>query len=167
MLHNTYFPGMHHQSNNELSNLMKNQLWAWSCTDLGSLIGNTQCGNFGIFMPLRFFKWNQFWSKTAILIIWAALDFKIFWKFWQLQVWNFSKSQNSKPPKLLEWQFLTFWNQPKLISHKIRVAGRLLNFHSSQKSQLGCPGLYCYYYLDFIWASMMTIRQDLGSWYFL
>ena len=24
-------------------------------TDLGSLIGNTQCGNFRIFMPLRFY----------------------------------------------------------------------------------------------------------------
>ena len=42
-------------------------------------------------------------------------------------MWQFSKNHNSKPAKLLQWQLLTFWNQPKLISRKIRVAGELLN----------------------------------------
>ena len=80
--------------------------------------------------------------KTAILTNWAALNFDSFWHF---QVWNFSKNQYAKPPKWLKWQFLTLWNQLKLIWRKIRVAGKLLNFITvyihSQKSQLGCLGL--------------------------
>ena len=42
-------------------------------TDLGSLIGNTQCGNVGILLQLRFFPENSFSHfeapKTAILTI--------------------------------------------------------------------------------------------------
>ena len=115
-------------------------------TDLGSLIGNTQFGKFMIFLPTRFYVKSIMVilnpPKTAILTNWAALNFDSFWHF---QVWNFSKNQYAKPPKWLKWQFLTLWNQLKLIWRKIRVAGKLLNFITvyihSQKSQLGCLGL--------------------------
>ena len=49
------------------------------------------------------------------------------------------KNQNSKPSKLLKRQFLTFWNQSKLISHKIRVAGKLLNFQTVEYPQSKFP----------------------------
>ena len=41
-------------------------------TDLGNLIGNTQCVNFRIFLPF----WTHKKLKTAILNIWAALIFE-------------------------------------------------------------------------------------------
>jgi len=53
---------------------------------------------------LPFWQFEQLWTLN-------------FWNFWHFQVWNFSKNKNSKPSKWLKWQFLTFWNQPKLISH--------------------------------------------------
>ena len=60
------------------------------CIDLGSLIGNAQCGNFSIFLPtqiLREINFGHFEApKTAILIIWAALNFG------SLGTFDFSKS---------------------------------------------------------------------------
>ena len=79
------------------------------------------------------FTWNHVWSflspKNSLLIIWAALNFDC----WHFQVWFFppQKNQNSKPAKLLkQQQFLTFKNQPELISRKIRVAEKWLNFNT-------------------------------------
>ena len=68
----------------------------------------------------------------------SSSEFWIFEDFWHFQVWNFSKDQNTTPLKLLKRQFLTSWNQLKLISRKIRVARNVF----SEKSQFGCPGLY-------------------------
>ena len=43
---------------------------------------------------------------------------------------KFPINLTTKPQKLFKWQFLTFWNQQKLISHKIRVvAWKIANFH--------------------------------------
>ena len=51
-------------------------------SDLGSLIGNTQCGNFRIFQPLRFYAKSILvilnLPKAAILTILAALGFEFF-----------------------------------------------------------------------------------------
>ena len=79
-------------------------------TDLGSLIGNTQCGNFRIFLPLKSYVKSilvilkleklTFWPYDRIWI----LDFWIFLKFSSMK---FRNNQNSKLPKLLKWQFLT------------------------------------------------------------
>ena len=81
----------------------------------------------GLFLPL-WFTWNQFWT------IWRHINCQFdhfirsqFWSFWNFLTFSslkYPKNQNSKPPKLLYQQFLTFWNQPKspkLNSHKIRV----------------------------------------------
>ena len=96
------------------------------------------------------FMWNQFlsfWSlKNCHFDHMSSSEFWIFGYFWYSKVWNSQKSQNSYPPKLLKLQLLTLWNRPKLISHKITVAKKWLNFHTvdypihSQNSQLGCPG---------------------------
>ena len=59
------------------------------------------------------FNLNYLFEQLWILIFWVVLL--------MFQIWIFSKSQNSKPPELLKCQFLTLWNQPKLISCKIWV----------------------------------------------
>jgi len=49
-------------------------------TDLGILIGNTQCESFGIFLPLRFYMKSILVimnpQKIAIFTIWPALNFE-------------------------------------------------------------------------------------------
>ena len=69
--------------------------------------------------------WNQFWSfwcpKHCHFFYFSSFRM-IFGNYWHIHMWNFSKNQNSKPPKLLKQQFLTFWSQPKLISLKFIVA---------------------------------------------
>ena len=54
-------------------------------TDLGSLIGKAQCGKFRIFLPLRIYVKSNLVIlkplKTAILTIWAALNFEILGTF--------------------------------------------------------------------------------------
>ena len=74
--------------------------------------------------------------------------------FWQFQrLWNlilvkflnfpelkFANNQNTTPLKRSKWQFLTFWNQQKLISRKIRVTGKLLNFHIVQSIEFYSKG---------------------------
>ena len=104
-------------------------------TDLYSLIGNSQYGNFRIYLPLEFYVKSVLVilkpQKVPFLANWAGLKFGFLETVCRhFQVWNFSKHQNSNPPKLLKRQFLTFRNQLKLISRKIRLAGKLLNFHT-------------------------------------
>ena len=75
--------------------------------------------------------WNQIWSFWSHKYCnFDHFEFWIFENFWHCQVWNFSKNQNSKPPKLLKRLLLTFWNQPKLFLREIRVPGKLPNFHT-------------------------------------
>ena len=100
-------------------------------TDLGSLIGNTQCGKFTFFCHSDF-TWNQllsFWSLKNCYFekLWTL----ILWDFWHFQEWNFFKNLNLKLPKWLKWQSFTLRNKPKLISCKIRVTGKLLYFHTT------------------------------------
>ena len=93
-------------------------------TDLGSLIGNTQCENFWAFLPFRFYVKSILVvlkpPKTAILTIWVAMNFE----FRAAQTVKMAVFGASK--------------RPKLISRKIWVSW---NFHSAY-SQFGCPGLY-------------------------
>ena len=51
-----------------------------------------------------------------------------FWKFCDISKCEIPKNQNSKPRKLSKWQFLNLLKLAKLISGKIRVVGKLLNF---------------------------------------
>ena len=78
--------------------------------------------NFGYLKPQR----------TAILTIPAAVNFE-FLGILAFSTVKFPKSQNSKLPKLVKWQLLTYWNQPRLISRKIRGAGKLLNLSTVPK----------------------------------
>ena len=96
----------------------------------------TQCGNLAIFLSLWFYvksilaEFRR--SKNAILTILEALDFD-FWKNLIIAICEchrFPKIQHSELLKQPKWQSLTLWNQSKLISRKIRVAGEILNLHS-------------------------------------
>ena len=92
------------------------------------------------FQILREINFGHFEApKSTILTIWAAINFE-FWDISHFQVWIFVKNQNSKPPKLLKLQFLTFWNLPKLISRKVIVAGKLLHFHTMPLKWQGVGG---------------------------
>ena len=68
-------------------------------TDLGSLIGNTQCGNFRIFLPLKSYVnsildfWSHWSSKNWRFDQMTESEFKIFGYFWNFQVWNSQKIQ--------------------------------------------------------------------------
>ena len=64
-------------------------------------------------------------SKTAIFTILATMNLS-FKKLLQSKMWYFQKSQLSKPPNMLKWQFLSLWNQSKLIAHKI-LSGRKIS----------------------------------------
>ena len=97
--------------------------------------------------------WNQCWSfwshKNCHFDHLSSSEVYIFGNFWLFQVWN-SKNQSSKPSKLLKWQILTFWNQPEFISLLLKnpCGWKIANFPHcvwySQKSHLGCPGLYMF-----------------------
>ena len=82
------------------------------------------------------FTWNQFLvilnTQSCILNHFSSSTFWNFGTFWHFQVWNFSKNQHSKPLRLLKWQFLTIWNQSKLISRKIRWSRNLISLHLFQ-----------------------------------
>ena len=72
-------------------------------TDLGSLIGNTQCGNFRIFLLLRNYvhriNFGHFEApKTAVLTILAALNFE-FLDIFDIFNCEIPKNLNSKLPK--------------------------------------------------------------------
>ena len=76
--------------------------------------------------------WSQFWSywspKNYHFDNLSRSDFLFFGKFWHFQAWIFSKSQISYSSQLSKRQVFTFWNQPKLISRKIRVVGKIAKF---------------------------------------
>ena len=76
------------------------------CTDLGSLIGNTQCGNYRIFVAtqsLREINFGHFEApKTAILTIWADLNFKFLdiFDIFKCEIHKIWKSKASKIVKI-------------------------------------------------------------------
>ena len=99
-----------------------------------------------------------------VWVFWYYPWISNFWNIWNFQLSNFSTNQSSKPLKLLKRQFLTFWNQPKLISRKIRVAGKLLNFHNVEYPQpkvpIRLPGHVC------IWSFILSfISSTLWKYY--
>ena len=74
-----------------------------------------QCGNFRIFLHLRFFVkaiWILWSFKNCHFDHFSSTEFWIFGIFLHFQVWNFQipKNRNSKLPKLLKRQVLNFWN---------------------------------------------------------
>ena len=97
-----------------------NQIHCSWTTEVGGLIGNTQCENFRIFLPFRLYVKSilvilkpqklPFW----VLTIWIWIQ--IFGELLTFSIQIFPKNKNSKHSKLSKRQFLTFWNQPNLIS---------------------------------------------------
>ena len=92
-----------------------------------------QCGIFQ-FSHHSDFSWNQFWlifeGQNSPFYHFRRLWILIFWEFHTSKCEKFPKIQNSELLKWSKWQVLTPWNWSKLISRKIRVAGKLLNFHT-------------------------------------
>ena len=86
---------------------------------------------FRIFLPLRFYV-----KSILVILKPQKLPFWLFEQLWVLNLWifltfssvKFPKVPHSLPRKWLIWQF---WpsDQPKLISRKIRVTRKLVNFH--------------------------------------
>ena len=78
------------------------------------------------------FTWNHFWSYWLLKSLKKChidnLGPLNFWKFFTFANIKFSKNQNLKLPKLFKWQFLNFWNQPKLISRKIKSWRKIAKF---------------------------------------
>ena len=70
-------------------------------------------GHFSATRNLREINFGHFvTSKTAIMTIWAALNIEFFATVDIFECDIFSKTQNSKPPKLWKWKLLTlFVNQ--------------------------------------------------------
>ena len=97
----------------------------------------------GFYCHLIDFTWKQLWSyrspKNCHFDHLSSYEFWILENFSHFQEWNFFKNQNSKPSKLLKQHYSTFWNQTKLISCKIRVAAKLLNFHTVKYPQSKYP----------------------------
>ena len=70
---------------------------------------------------------------TLLLVPFLSRNDSTMLKFQVLREINFGHFEPQKSAILtilFKRQFLTFWNQPKLISRKIRVAGKWLNFHT-------------------------------------
>ena len=94
------------------------------------LFFHTVFTKFSATLILREINFNWFQRvKNCIQYFWIL----IFGQFLIFSNMEFPKNQDSKPPKWIKWQFLTFWNQPKLISRKMTVAGKLPNFHNVVK----------------------------------
>jgi len=94
-------------------------------------------------LPTLDFTWNQFWSfwspKNNHFDHLSSSEFWIFGYFWHLQVCYFQTKTKFKASKIVKWQFLALWNQPKLISRKIRVAGKFVNFNTVEYIQSKFP----------------------------
>ena len=94
------------------------------CTDLGSLIGNSQCGTFRIFLPPRFYM-KSIWVilKPQKLPFWPYEKHWIlnFWKLWTFSSVKFFRTSKFKTSIIVKTVGLTFWiwNQPKLNGRKI------------------------------------------------
>ena len=101
-----------------------------------------------------YFTWNQFWSnwspQNCHFDHFCRSEFWTFGHFWHFQVWKFLKNQNFKPSKWLKWQFLTFWNQPKLISSENKSGRKILKFlWLGQLHSVEISGFFCH--SDFTW----------------
>ena len=93
----------------------------------------TQCGNLAISLPLRFYVKSILAdfrrSKTAILFNLEALNID-FLEIAHLEMSPIVLIFKFRLLKWSKWQFLNLWSPLKLISRKIWVAEKLLNFHT-------------------------------------
>ena len=85
------------------------------------------------------FTWKQFQSfripKSCHFDHSKSSEFLLTFDIFKCDPKNLN-SIHSKPSNLLKWQFLTSRNQLKLISRKIRMAGKLIIFYAVKYPQL-------------------------------
>ena len=105
---NTHFAAYNVETHwTNIGNWLKS--WTFSKYILFSFSGSHTVWKFGNFSATQIFTWNQFWLFQHIVNL-VLLNRHL--GFSELKIKRWSKLQ-----------FLAFWNQPKLISRKIRVAG--------------------------------------------
>ena len=86
--------------------------------------------NFSANLILREINFSWFQRvKNSHYDHFSSSEFEFFEQFVIFSNEEFLTNQDSMPSKWIKWQFFTFWNQPKLISRKITVTGKLQNFH--------------------------------------
>ena len=111
------------------------------CTDLGSLIGKTQCGNFRNFLPLRFYvKSNLVMLKPKKLPFWPFDQLWILNNFDIFKCEIFLKIEIESLQNCWNGRFSLSETSQNWFQVKLEVAGKLLDFHC-QNSQLGCSCL--------------------------
>ena len=133
---------------------------------------------FSNFLATLIFTWNQFWSYQSAKN--CYYDHLNFWEFLTFKGEIFPKVKIQSLQNCFKWQFLTFGNKPILFSLLIRVGTRkIAEFPhcgiSTDKFQLGCPGLYFNTFLDWRYSPIDRFRnqgpiypvgqiQKLGDW---
>ena len=112
------------------------------CTDLGSLIGNTQCGNFRIFVAtqsLREINFGHFEApKTAILTIWADLNFK-FLDIFDIFNREIPKKSRIKASKIVKMAVFDLLKSAKIDFTYIRSGRKIAKFPHCRISTIKIP----------------------------
>ena len=110
----------------------------------------TQCGNFRIFLPLKFYVKSILVNLKSQKLPYCSLEQPWIFNIWEFHTWRCQKRSQkfkiqscSTGPNCSFLGLISKW--PKLISRNIWVAEKSWNFHIVY-SQLGCP---CLYYLNF------------------
>ena len=111
--------------------------------------------NFGWFQKVKNYHFWRLWIS-----IWRQIS--------RLQMSKIAKNwKNLELLKWSKWHFLTFWNQPKLISLKIRMAGKWLNCHSVEyppKFPIRLPrSVEPFYRHDNVWNPVRTFMSSPSS----
>ena len=122
-------------------------------TDLGSLLGNTQCGNCMTFLTCNVkINFGHFEApKPAISTIWGAMNFEFLGTFDVVKCEIFLKNKIQSLQYCFKRHFLTFWNPPKLISHINHCVRKMAKFLPCEIPTVKIPNLaaqVCTYYVQ-------------------
>ena len=118
--------------------------WQMTCTlknynplTIDALGIHTQCGNFRIFQSLRFYVKSILRivkvKKSAIFAVFEAPNF-YFWSISAPKCAKIHKKSRFRASKCVIMSDFSLQESPKLISHKIWVIEKFLNFHSVYSS---------------------------------
>ena len=96
-------------------------------------LNTTQCGNFTIFLSLRFYvkSGDARSTKSAILTRFGPLDFNFYVFFCPLWSVKLTKKSKLKVSKIEKRTFLELLHSSKLISRKIWMTEKSWNFHTA------------------------------------
>ena len=106
-----------------LKSIWKIHIVTKNCKSGGKrLVSYKQCGNSKIFLPLRFYVKSNLAifldNKKCHFPRFRGLKHRSFGNFQPFQIWNYLKSQNSRPSKLPKIAVFELLNLSNLISRK-------------------------------------------------